>query len=318
LKRAIYRAALAHVAVAVALAAAAPACGRSGDAPPAPARGAKTPPPPAPAPAPAAAPDAAAALAPPAGPLPPHASYPTAREALAALLAQAHPRVLGVGEAHVVAGGPPVRSALSRFSDDMLDVLGGRATDLLVETWVTDGRCGGAEKRATAAVRADTARPPETESEIERLLRRGRELGMRPHVLRLRCADYQALRGAGADVDYDRLLRLIGRELHAGVRAALRADRHAAVVVYGGSLHNDRAPQQSVAAYSYGVELAREIGAGYVELDLYAPELIASDQVLAAEPWYPLVAQTGADHVLLIRGGEGSWVLLLPRTVRKR
>src|SRR5262245_60025924 len=103
---------------------------------------------PVPAPVPARAHDA--------GPvLPPHAVYATARAALEAVLAKSRPVVLGVGEVHVLTGGPKVRSALARFTED-LDVLKASATDLVVETWVTDGRCGAAETEATTAVRADT------------------------------------------------------------------------------------------------------------------------------------------------------------------
>src|SRR5690349_14192543 len=83
--------------------------------------------------------------APPPAALPPFSVHPTSRAAIEAMLAKVEPRVLGVGEVHVVQGGPVVRSALARFTDDM-DLLKGRATDLVVETWVTDGRCGEEEK----------------------------------------------------------------------------------------------------------------------------------------------------------------------------
>jgi len=248
--------------------------------------------------------------------LPRHWIEPSAPAALARMLEQVRPRVLGVGEVHLVAGGPAVKSALARFSDDMFAGLGGRATDLVVETWVTDGKCGKVEKQVTADVRTTTERPPETENEIGRLLRRARELRVRPHVMTMPCKAYQELRSKSGEVDYDKLLQLIGAELHRNVRAVLDASKDATVVVYGGSLHNDRQPGEGVAAYSYGARLAAELGDGYVELDLYVPELVDSDELLKTEPWFPLLRRTGPDKVVLVERGPGSYILLLQRGVR--
>ncbi|HEU5060614.1 MAG TPA: hypothetical protein VFU21_28985 [Kofleriaceae bacterium] len=267
----------------------------------------KKPPPPAPA-APRA--DAAA----PDPDLPRHWVEPTAAAALARMLEQVTPRVLGVGEVHLVQGGPRVRSALDRFTGDMLAGLRGRASDLVVETWVSAGSCGKAEKQVTADVKAKTERPPETESEIGRLLRRASELGMKPRVMTMRCEQYEKIRSKTGEIDYDGLLQLIGGELHRNVRAVLEGRPHASVVVYGGALHNDRAPNEGVAAYSYGARLAGELGDGYVELDLYVPELVAADELMRAEPWFPLLARA-AGKVVLVERGPGSYIMLLERGV---
>ena len=267
-----------------------------------------------------AAPPVAAALPPadaapiPDPNLPRHWVEPTAGAALTRMLAQVKPRVLGVGEVHLVAGGPRVESALVRFTEDMLAGLDGRATDLVVETWITDGKCGKAEKHVTADVKSKTERPPETETEIGRLLRRASELHIRPRVMTMGCKQYEALRSKSGEVDYDRLLQLIGGELHRNVRAVLDGRPDATVVVYGGSLHNDRDPNEGVAAYSYGARLAGELGEGYVELDLYVPELVEGDDVMRAEPWYPLLARAAApDKVVLVERAPGSYILLLQR-----
>src|SRR5687768_10196248 len=151
----------------------------------------------------------AADAAPPAAALPPFTVHPTSRAALEAMLAAVQPSVLGVGEVHVLQGGPQVRSALARFTEDM-DLLKGRATDLVVETWVSDGRCGEEEKQATTQVKQDTERPPEIENELTRLLKKGKELALRPHVLHMTCDHYKSLRSESGEVDYDKLLQLLG------------------------------------------------------------------------------------------------------------
>lgn len=268
-------------------------------------------------PAPPAAVGPADAAPAPDPPLPRHWVEPTAAAALTRMLEEVEPRVLGVGEIHLVAGGPKVRSALSRFTDDMLAGLDGRATDLVVETWVAAGKCGVAEKQVTADVRATTERPPETETEIGRLLRRAGDLHMRPHVMTMRCKQYEEIRSKSGEVDYDKLLQLIGSELHRNVRAVLDRQKEATVVVYGGSLHNDRQPNEGVAAYSYGKRLAGELGEGYVELDLYVPELVEEDELMRAEPWYPLLERAGGpDQVVLVERSPASYILVLPRGVR--
>jgi hypothetical protein len=139
---------------------------------------------------------------------------------------------------------------------------------------------------------------------------------VRPHVMTMPCKAYQEVRSKSGEVDYDKLLRLIGSELHRNVRAALDAREQATVVVYGGSLHNDREPNEGVAPYSYGVRLAAELGDGYVELDLYVPELVEKDETLKAEPWFPLLERTAPDKVVLVERGPGSYILLLQRSVR--
>jgi hypothetical protein len=266
-----------------------------------------------PPPAPLRPPDAAPIEDPS---LPRHWIETSAPAALARMLEQVKPRVLGIGEVHLVAGGPAVKSALARFSDDMFAGLGGRATDLVVETWVSGGKCGKVEKQVTADVRTTTERPPETENEIGRLLRRAGELRIRPHVMTMPCKAYQELRSKSGEVDYDKLLQLIGAELYRNVRAVLDARKDATVVVYGGSLHNDRQPNEGVAAYSYGAKLAAEIGDGYVELDLYVPELVDNDELLKTEPWFPLLDRTAPDKVVLVERGPASYILLLQRGVR--
>src|SRR5438477_3029614 len=73
------------------------------------------------------------------------------------------PRVIGFGEYHEIegatAGGRKIRSAIKRFTDELLDGLAPLASDLILETWVTEGRCGKKEKEVVQKVEKDTKRP---------------------------------------------------------------------------------------------------------------------------------------------------------------
>ena len=90
-----------------------------------------------------------------------------------------------------------MRSAIARFTDDILPVVAPHASHLIVETWITTGKCGESETRVTEEVARTTERPVETESEIMRLLRRAKELGVAPHVLDIACDEYKQLTGGG-------------------------------------------------------------------------------------------------------------------------
>jgi hypothetical protein len=266
------------------------------------------------------------------GGVPRHVTFPGAGPALAHVLAD-RPRVVGFGEYHQRVGGPAVPSALKRFTEQMLPVLATQATDLVVETWVTDGTCGAAEKKVVANVKKTTERPKATENEIVTLALRARAARVQPHALKVGCADYQRMLG-GKNVDYVKLLEFIGRQLRdtalgamaerarpaatsrdGGAPASAPAgppDARRLVALYGGALHNDLYPAAGLEAWSYAADLAKH--GRYVEVDLYVPEYVAGDERLAKEPWYPLLERAGPDRVLLIEREKNSYILVLSTT----
>jgi hypothetical protein len=236
--------------------------------------------------------------------VPPHAvAYPSASAALEPFLRDAA-GVVAFGEIHQDRRGPRTRSSLARFTDDVLPALAARASHLIVETWVTTGACGAVEARVTEDVARTTARPAATETEIVRLLRRAKELGVAPHVLSVSCDEYGFLVGGAAApvdgaaaladgdatlVDYDRLLTLTRRHLARAIEQALalpRAPVRPLVLVYGGALHNDLYPDPALAAYAFGQSIYALTRGDYREVDLVVPELAARLPALRAEPWY--------------------------------
>ena len=103
--------------------------------------------------------------------------------------------VIAFGELHQTRATAKVRSAIARFTDEILPVVAPHASHLIVETWITRGTCGEAEAHVTEEVARTTERPVETESEIMKLLRRAKELGVAPHVLDVGCDEYEVLAG---------------------------------------------------------------------------------------------------------------------------
>jgi hypothetical protein len=248
-----------------------------------------------------------------------HQVLPDAAAALEHILAGRAPRVIGFGEYHQTAATADVPSAIGRFTAEMIDALAPHTSDLVVETWGIDGACGEPEATVTRQVAADTERPAETASEVVLLAERARALGIAPHALTVSCDDYQALL-SGGEVDYEVLLALVTRELGAtaGKVLAHRGDgdgRRRTVAVYGGALHNDLYPYESTAEWSYVPALAALVGDDYVEVDLYVPEIIEGNALLAKERWYPLfVDLAGPDRVVLIERAPRSYILILPRS----
>lgn len=241
-------------------------------------------------------------------PTPAHRAYATAEAALEAAL-EGRPRAIGVGELHSVDGGPAATPAIERFHRELLPALRGRATDLVVETWVVPAGCAEPARRATRRVEVEIARPAAVVDHVGVLLERAAALGIRPHVLELACADYAAVRSDDGEILYERLLERLTALLRDEAVRGL-ADEGAVVALYGGALHNDRYP--SIGALSYGPAVEVASGHRYVEIDLVVPEIARSIEALRAEPWFPLLARAGPDRWLLVERAASSYVLVLP------
>jgi hypothetical protein len=239
------------------------------------------------------------------------------------------PRILGFGEYHQKKGSAKAASAIQRFAGPLLRSLAPSASDLIVETWVTDGRCGEQEREVTRQVEVTTQRPAETENEVIRLAKQAKALGVQPHGLTVSCKDYKRLLGGGEEVDYEKLLDLITRQLErqaqrvwlARTKAVVAAAKKAApparaIVLYGGALHNDRFPPvEELRAFSYAAALDKLSGGHFVEVDLYVPEYIAGDADLAKQAWWPIFRRHASkSRLLLIERGERSYILIFRKS----
>jgi hypothetical protein len=195
--------------------------------------------------------------------------------------------VVGFGEIHQTAATASIPSALRRFTEEILPELAVEMSHLIVETWMTTGRCGEAERGVTADIAKTTERPAATENEIETLLRRAASGGVVPRILSIACADYQAMRPAGQAVDYDRTLRVTERALESAILRALPDRRRPFVAVYGGALHNDVHPNPLLAAYSYAPAVMTGTLGHYIEIDLVVPEYVLPPRRPGGQPPSP-------------------------------
>jgi len=255
-------------------------------------------------------------LARPAAPIPaaaPRALEEASPQAAIAPLLQDPGGVIAFGELHQTRATAKVRSSLARFTDEILPAVAPHASHLIVETWITRGACGEEEKHVTEEVARTTERPVETESEIMKLLRRAKELGVAPHVLDVGCDEYKVL-AQGGGVDYDRLLTITNTHLQRAIGQGLllpRAPGRPLVIVYGGALHNDLFPDPALARYTFGRAVHAATRGAYREIDLYVPEMVDATPALKTEPWYKAWqrAGAGASDVLIARNPRSSIVV---------
>jgi len=254
-------------------------------------------------------------------PLPEHQEFDDLPTAFRAVI-PADARVIGIGELHARVDRPNVRSSLAAFTE-ALPGFGDQVSDLVVETWVVDPKCGATAVKATKKIETAVKRPEATKSEITRLAEAAAAAKIQPHAMTLSCADYQQIAPAQGAADPIAMLTLTTRELTristsaVAYRNKQRAGGTATrpwIVVYGGALHNDRFPGEGVAEWSYAAAADRATSDHFVELDLIVPELAEPDEPSQRQAWFPLVA--AATKVMVWKRGERSFVMVLPRTKR--
>jgi hypothetical protein len=248
-----------------------------------------------------------------------HERFPNAVAAVEQILTRTEPRVVGFGEFHQKHGTAAYVSTLERFSGSVLPALAGRTTDLIVEAWVSEGRCGATEKAVVEEVEQISERPETTEDENLALLKRAVQLGVRPHILEMSCEDYRRVHG-DAGVDYVAMLELVSERLEHKGKAVLaeRGDNAAGqlIALFSGAIHNDVAPGEDFAGFAFGKALGRAAAGKYVEIDLYVPEFVLASESARDEPWFPLIGQLAStEEAALIERGPGSYIVLFRKGV---
>lgn len=249
-------------------------------------------------------------------PLPAHRTFPDLASALSAIVPP-NTRVIGIGELHARVDRKQVRSSLAAFTD-VVPVLGSRMSDLVVETYVVDPKCGAKAQTATKRLETAVRRPEATKSELGKLVDAARAARVQPHAMTVACKDYDVIAPPTGEPDPVAMLTFTTKELTRVTSKVLaergkQQDARPWIVVYGGALHNDRYPAEGVAEWSYAAAIDKATQDTYVELDLFAPELVEGEPLVQNEPWFPLIRATGAQVVVHERG-ERSFVVLLPRS----
>jgi hypothetical protein len=244
--------------------------------------------------------------------------FEDAAAALRYVLGQA-PVALGIGEAHARAGSEAIASTAARFSEQLLPVLAGRASHLVVELLNPNPQCPAAARPLEEAQKPVTAsHSRQTQNDYVELGRHAKALGIEPFILTPTCDEFRAIENAGEDAIV-RTLSTIANITSRMLRAALTQNRKRGldqlVLAYGGALHNDLQPKATNAAFSYGDELNDFTGGRYLALDLIVREFIQDNEVWRALPWYgQFDPETYPDSSVVLMTSPQSYVLFFPKT----
>ncbi len=248
--------------------------------------------------------------------------FATPREAFLRVL-ESKPAILAIGEVHQTESTRLIASAISRFTASMLPSLEHRASDLIVETWITRGTCGAEETQAVQQIEETTERPAETEDEVVTLIKRANSRHITPHILELNCDQYRSLLDGEGELDSEKTLQLVTDLISEKAKGLTEKNQTRGikrmVVIYGGAIHNDVTPSPEFASFSFAKALDLAADGHYVELDLYVPELIAGDESYADAPWYRYFERFRSPRrTLLIRTSSVSYSLIFPDKVGVR
>lgn len=246
--------------------------------------------------------------------------FDTPADAFRAVL-ESKPLVVAVGEAHAQKGTESIPSSAKRFTGELLPLLEGRASDLLVELMAPPAGCKKTTEEVKTKQKVVTEKQTDTaQSEYVIMGNEARKRGVIPDLLRPSCADLDAIDKAGEDA-IGASLATIARLTRVKVGELLdRNDRAGAekiVATYGGAMHNDLAPAPERAAWSFGPELSARAKGRYVEIDLFVPEFIQDTDSWKKLPWYPhFDRDKHPEKTTLFNPRPGSYVLIFPRTPR--
>lgn len=245
-------------------------------------------------------------------------SFDSPLAAFDAVLAE-KPIVLGVGEAHALAGTEGIPSTTRRFTEAFLPKLAGNTSDLIVELMLPSAGCE--QKKQEVAKRQEVVTKPQAESNQSEYVTLGhsaRKHGIAPDILRPSCDDLTRITEAGPG-DINVMLETIARLTKSKVEQLISLNekdhKQAMVVTYGGALHNDVSPREGRETWSYGPALSERTHGRYVELDLIVPEFIKDTDSWRALSWYTHYDRDKlGDKTVLFKVAAHSYVLVFPLT----
>ncbi len=231
----------------------------------------------------------------------------------------AGPLALGIGEAHAQAGSGGIQTTAARFSEQLLPLLAGRASHIIVELLRPNPACTAAARPLEQAQKpVIQGQSKNNQNEYVQIGVRARALGVEPFLLTPSCEEFQAIGAAGEDaipVTLATIAQITTRMVKGALLQNRKAGRERIVLAYGGALHNDLGGTAELpeASFRYGDELNRFTGGRYIALDLIVRELIKDNAAWRALPWYAAFdPHLHPDSYIVLRTSPQSYVLFFP------
>jgi hypothetical protein len=247
-------------------------------------------------------------------------AFATPEAAFKHVIETTKPLVLALGESHAQKGAPNVPSTTARFTEQLLPVLEGTASSLVLELWVADGKCNKATEKKVAEQQKEVTKTQAegNTNEFVKLGEKSKSLGIVPFILRPSCDEYETIKKAGDNAVLE-MLAMITRNMKAKVESLFKETEKKSpgkmVVTYGGAMHNDIAPVAGREDWSYAADLDKLAKGRYVELDLVVPEYIKDNDSWRKLPWYGSYEQPRfAGSVVLIKVAPKSYAMVFARS----
>jgi hypothetical protein len=247
--------------------------------------------------------------------------YDSARDAMQAILDEARPLIVAVGEAHAQKGMQGVDSSARRFAAEMLPLFKGRASDLVVEILMPPRGCEA--KTQEVRKRQEPIVEKQAESNQDEYLAMGnaaRGLGIVPDLLRPSCADFEKITKAPREDAPALMLETIKQVTVTQVKGLLGRngrDPEQMIVVYGGAIHGDPAPSPTRAAWSFAADLAPAVKGRYVSVHAFVPEAITDDPSWRTFAWFEHYDRRAhPDKVTVFHLRPDAYVIIFPETRR--
>ncbi len=254
--------------------------------------------------------------------------FDSPREAFAAVL-EDKPLVLAIGETHAQKGKPGIMSTTARFTEDLLPALQDRASALVLELWVADGKCGKAKEKQVAEQQKEVTKnqAESNQNEFVTLGEKSKAAGVIPFILRPTCGEYDKIQKAGDDAVLE-MLSMITRNMKDRATKLFDENKKKSpekmILTYGGAMHNDVAPREGREQWSYAKDLATLASGRYVEVDLIVPEFVQDSDSWKSQPWYSAFkARNRCDKTVLFTttratpGKPSAYALVFPCTPSK-
>jgi hypothetical protein len=243
-------------------------------------------------------------------------TFPSARAAFAAALEPA-PTVLGIGEAHAQKGSEGVEPATRRFARDLLPLLSGRASDIVIELLLPNPKCAPEAKKARQEQKVVTEHQAATDqNDYVALGTAAKALGIRPHALEPTCADLTSIAKAGPDVvtvSLDIVTRLASETLGRLLAENAAANETRTIIAYGGMMHNDVEPRPGRGQWSFGPAMKERTADRYAEVDLIVRESIQDSPTWRSLPWVAgFDRRAHPNEAVLLAPSPRSFVIIFP------
>ncbi len=237
--------------------------------------------------------------------------YDDVATAVQDILDDEKPLVVGFGESHARKDKGAFPSSAQRFTNELVPVFKGRASNLSLELMSAPSGC----EKATKTVKKDLAEVGKNQKvndadEYVTLGLTARDAGITVTQLAPSCAEFAALTKSKS-VNLD-LMLLIKKLTVKEIGAILASPKHPAdklVLVYGGAYHTEPDAPEERADFSFASDVAKLVDGRYASIHLFVREFV--DATWNDWPWYASFdPKAHPDKVTVFHGKPKHWVIL--------